>query len=295
MKQFFTLLLLCVAVLSLQAKQYCHEALKQGDNTIYLTCQKISDGNYQMKIEADVDLIGLGGSFCHVNGTEPYQLNADGHFAISADKRTITCDIQSTSAPVIYTPLYVLMPGEVNFGQPADIEWGTCDGSGNGNQGGNEGGEGNEGETDKPDQPEDIWTDFLGDGAGEGKYTNLYKVEKVDGLNVINIQNAPKAGVAAIYIAFPAAPIVDCNVASEVEGAGIWLFLTAFTLKETTVTLKAGDKQYTFRVWYKNGIDTTSLDVTPQNNQSVARKVMIDGQIYILRDGVRYNIFGLRQ
>ncbi len=287
MKQLFTLLLFCTVVLSLQAKQYCHEPLKQGDNTIYLTCQKLSDGNYQLKIEADVDLLGLGGSFCHVNGTEPYQLNAEGHFAISADKRTITCDIQSTSAPVIYTPLYVLMPGEVNFGQPAEIEWGTCDGSGNGNQGGN----GNEGGNDNPDDPsQDIWTDFLGDGAGGGIYNNLYKVEKVDGLNVINIQNAPKAGVAAIYIAFPAAPIVDCSVASEAEGAGIWLFLTAFTYKETTVTLKAGDKQYTFRVWYKNGKETTGLSNI--NVENTAHKIIKNGQMYILRDGMLYNILG---
>ena len=108
------------------ATQYCHEELSQGDHTIYLSCQMLSEGNYQIKIEADVEMNGLGGSFCHVNENQPYQLNASGHFVLSDDHKTIVCDIESTTAPNLYTPLYVLMPGEVSFGWPGDVEWGSC-------------------------------------------------------------------------------------------------------------------------------------------------------------------------
>lgn len=121
----FVALTLLMSV-SAQAKQYCHEPLTQGDNTIYLTCEKLSEGHYQYVIEADVELVGLGGSFCNVNGAGGYQLNAPGHFVLSDDKHKITCAIESNADPNLYTPLYVLMPGEVNFGEIRDIEWGLC-------------------------------------------------------------------------------------------------------------------------------------------------------------------------
>lgn len=124
-KIFFLAALLSASVLSFSA-QYCHEELTNGNHTIYLSCQMLSEGNYQIKIEADVEMSGLGGSFCHVNENQPYQLNASGHFVLSDDHKTITLDIESTTAPNLYTPLYVLMPGEVSFGWPSDIEWGLC-------------------------------------------------------------------------------------------------------------------------------------------------------------------------
>jgi|GEM_PF-1198465 len=97
--------------ITMSAKQYCHEELTNGDNKIYLTAQKLSDGNYQI-----------------VNGVGGYQLNAEGHFVLSADKKTITMDIASNADPNLYTPLYVLMPGEVAYTWPTDVEWGLCEG-----------------------------------------------------------------------------------------------------------------------------------------------------------------------
>lgn len=114
-----------LGTLTVSAKQYCHEPLTSGSNTVYLTAQKITDSQYQLKIEADVDLAGLGGSFCSTSGGN-LQLNGPGNYEVSADKRTITVDIPSTTPPQLYTPLYVLMPGEVNFGEYKDIEWGVC-------------------------------------------------------------------------------------------------------------------------------------------------------------------------
>lgn len=112
------------------ATQYCHTPITANDGVtvVYLTCQSPAAGQYEIKIEADVDMEGLGGSFANVNGVSGYQLNASGNFTLSSDKRTITIPITSTSAPSLYTPLYLLMPGEKVFAWPADVEWGTCSG-----------------------------------------------------------------------------------------------------------------------------------------------------------------------
>lgn len=112
--------------LSANATQYCHEALTNGANTVYLTCQKLGTDAYQIVIEG-TGLTGLGGSYMNVNGTGGYYLNGD-HCTVSADGDSIVCNITSTTEPSFYTPLYVLMPGEINFGQP-DITWGTCSGN----------------------------------------------------------------------------------------------------------------------------------------------------------------------
>jgi len=111
---------------------YCHTTITASDGvtSVYLTCKLVSAGNYQIKIESDVAMAGLGGSFCTVNGVGGYQLNAGGHFVLSTDSKTITCDIASTSGPNLYTPLYILMPSEKVFTWPSDVDWtSTCSGS----------------------------------------------------------------------------------------------------------------------------------------------------------------------
>ncbi len=119
--------LLCASVMG-WATDYCHTEMSAGGKTIYLTCQEVSAGNYQLKVECNEAMSGLGGSFCEVNGVGGYQLNAAGHYALSGDGKTITCDIESTSAPRVYTPLYVLIDGEKNFGDISDASWAACAG-----------------------------------------------------------------------------------------------------------------------------------------------------------------------
>ena len=98
---------------------YCQTPLTSGTNTIYLTCEKVSDGNYRMTVEGE-NLTGFGGSFYNPGGK-------DLRDAITSQTSTkIVCDIAAESAPVFYTPLYVNMPGEVNFGAINDIVWGQC-------------------------------------------------------------------------------------------------------------------------------------------------------------------------
>lgn len=113
---------------SLHATQYCETPLTSGDHTIYLSCQKFSEGNYQILIEGE-SLTGLGGSYVNANGEAGYYLNGD-HMVVAEDGTSITCNITSTTDPSFYTPLYVIFGegvGQITYTAPADIEWGTCD------------------------------------------------------------------------------------------------------------------------------------------------------------------------
>lgn len=96
--------------------------------------------------------------------------------------------------------------------------------------------------------------DFIGDGAGGGKYSNKYKVETVDGLSVVNIQKPGFADEAGIYMTLPA-EISECSVASVIQGAGIVVYLSAFTAQETEVTIQyVPANEVTFHVYYADGV-----------------------------------------
>ena len=69
---------------------------------------------YELIITSAEDMEGLGGSYWHINGSEGSDLKTD--ILVSADKKAISVRATSTTAPALYTPLYVMMPGEVNFG-----------------------------------------------------------------------------------------------------------------------------------------------------------------------------------
>ena len=94
-----------------------------GGHTIHLDASYVGD-IYTLVITSADDMEGLGGSFWNVNGasTDMRSNSGTNSYTVSGDKKTITCQVQSTSAPNIHTPLYVLMPGEVNFGN-VTLNW----------------------------------------------------------------------------------------------------------------------------------------------------------------------------
>ena len=94
--------------------------------------------------------------------------------------------------------------------------------------------------------------EFLGDGAGGGKYTNKYKVSAADGLSVVNIQKPGFTTEPSIYVTVPAG-ILDCNVSSAIQGAGIALHLSAFTAQETAVTINYAGGSCNFWVYFADG------------------------------------------
>ncbi len=104
---------------------------------------------------------------------------------------------------------------------------------------------------------------FLADGAGEGAYANKYKVEAAFGQNVVNIQKPGFAAEAGIYTNFPAG-ISSCDLPAgkyAIEGAGVVMYLSAFTAKETAVSVEAGGVNYDFKVFYADG--TGEIDNNP--------------------------------
>lgn len=94
--------------------------------------------------------------------------------------------------------------------------------------------------------------EFIGDGAGGGKYSNKYKIETVDGLSVVNIQKPGFATEDGIYVTVPSG-ISSVSVASAIQGAGAVLYLSAFTAQETEVTIVHVQGSLTFQVYYADG------------------------------------------
>lgn len=79
----------------------------------------VGTNNYELIITSEEQMEGMGGSFWNVNGEGADMRNT---LVISGDKKTMTIVVESTSAPNIYTPLYILMPGEISF-SPVTLEW----------------------------------------------------------------------------------------------------------------------------------------------------------------------------
>lgn len=104
--------------------------------------------------------------------------------------------------------------------------------------------------------------EWLGDGAGGGAYANKYKVAAAFGQTVVNVQHPGFAAEDGIYTNFPAG-IESCTLPAGkyvIEGAGMVLYLSAFTQKETEVTVVAGSVSYDFKVFYADGEGEVSGD-----------------------------------
>ncbi len=96
-----------------------HTILIQGKHFVNL-----AEDNWQVIITSDDDLSGLGGSFWTLSsGGSDMRTN----LSLSGDKKTMIITASSTTKPSLYTPLYVTMPGEVNFCEGSyfneNMEW----------------------------------------------------------------------------------------------------------------------------------------------------------------------------
>ena len=121
-KLFLFVALLCASVI-VSGKQYCQEPLTgANENTILLSCELFGD-NYRITVEGE-NIQGLGGSFFTINETQNVMMST--YAQVSEDGKKLVINVASSTVPVVYTPLYVMMPGEVAFSFPNDVEWGTC-------------------------------------------------------------------------------------------------------------------------------------------------------------------------
>ena len=110
---------------------------------------------------------------------------------------------------------------------------------------------------------------WLPDGAGEGAYANKYKVEAAFGQNVVNIQL--DGDNPAVYTYFLAA-VTSCSLPAgqyRINGAGVYLYLSAFTAKETAVSVEAGGVTYDFKVFYADGTGEISDNPEGQGDEPV--------------------------
>ena len=115
---------------------YCQNTLTNGANSIDLTCEKVSVGNYRIIIEgSNLGQNGMdnatSGSFIIVNNekteniTKGSQLKQYINTTLSTTSKVI-CEVPSIVDPKFDGNLYIMMPGEVNFGAISDVIWGTC-------------------------------------------------------------------------------------------------------------------------------------------------------------------------
>lgn len=122
---------------------------------------------------------------------------------------------------------------------------------------------------------------FLGDGAGGGKYTDKYKVEKVEGITeIVNIQQPGWAKEAGIYITFPAG-ITSCSVSGDIQGAGMIMHLSAFTAQETEVTVVHASGTVVFHVYYADGVSTSVIDKPRMISASLERVDMNNAYVRV--------------
>ena len=138
--------------------------------------------------------------------------------------------------------------------------------------------------------------DWLGDGAGGGAYTEKYKAvvsPKLAGGAGGFINNIQLHGcVAAIHIAMPSAAFGAFSLDEsqyDREGAGFFPHLDIFKEKETVFTVVCNDVTYTFTVFFVDGVSTALNNVAAPVK---AVKVIEDGQIILIRNGVKYNALG---
>lgn len=139
--------------------------------------------------------------------------------------------------------------------------------------------------------------EWLGDGSPEQTFGNQFKICK-DGTQpgVVNIQKPGWAAETGIYLTFPSAAFGEISLPENKyvkEGAGIVFYLSAFTAKETEVSVICESNEIIFTVYNDKGTDeATALINTKPEVKAV--KTVINGQVVIIRDGKMINVLGVQ-
>lgn len=139
--------------------------------------------------------------------------------------------------------------------------------------------------------------EWLGDGSPEQTFGNQFKVCK-DGTQpgVVNIQKPGWAAETGIYLTFPSAAFGEISLPENnyvKDGAGIVFYLSAFTAKETEVSVMCDSNEIIFTVYNDKGTDkATALINTKPEVKAV--KTVINGQVVIIRDGKMINVLGVQ-
>lgn len=121
------------------------------------------------------------------------------------------------------------------------------------------------------------WDDLEWLGTTDSNYANQFKIcLGTPAPSVVNIQQPGFAGEIGIYVTFPAAAFTSFSLDENkyaVQGAGVILYLSAFTAKETEVTIVESGVDYVFTVYNDKGTEaggTYTITVAEAANGTVA-------------------------
>ena len=138
--------------------------------------------------------------------------------------------------------------------------------------------------------------DFLGDGSTEQTHSNQFKVCKVgEQPNVVNIQTPGFATETGIYVNFPSAVFGEISLSEGqyvIQGAGMVLYLSAFTQEYTEVTVNWEGNDIVFTVYNAQGgtPEPTAISNTAADAEAV--KVLNNGMLLIRKGNKTYNVMG---
>lgn len=96
---------------------------------------------------------------------------------------------------------------------------------------------------------------WIGNGSGNAAYTDAMKIDLPSGFTVVNLQSS-FGTEAGIYITTPSDIGLTCDLPAgkfATQGTGMLLYLSAFTLQETPVTVTSGGTDYVVTVFWKDG------------------------------------------
>ena len=150
------------------------------------------------------------------------------------------------------------------------------------------------------------WDNIQWLGSTDAAYAEQFKVCVGDPkpTDVVNIQSPGWATEIGIYITFPSAAFTSFSLptsAYDIDGAGVIFHISAFTAKETEVTVVCESKDYVFTVFNKKGTEPIVGDkYYMKNNWDAAsdwtwKEMTKDGDNYKLENvvfggtGVNYN------
>lgn len=236
MKKHFTLLfaLLCASVMG-WATKYCGEALESTTGattgqTVEFTASKTGALETTFSITSTTStVVGLYEAVLQNNGGGVLNGDWSNNSGWTLEGNTLSKVVAWTTYPTGNLQLHLIVRRD-NSGGDSDIMGRTftdidvsaaCSGGG-----------------DEPENPESTpidWTD-----ATTNPYVpdnSVYQIAGFTGSSVVNVQT--NWGHEGIYVTFPNA-VTSCSLGEEgchIEGAGLLMYLTAFTAEETEVTV----------------------------------------------------------
>ena len=136
---------------------------------------------------------------------------------------------------------------------------------------------------------------WIGDGSPEQTFGSQFKVcvGNPAPKEIVNIQKPGWAAESGIYISFPSAAFGEISLPEgkyAIDGAGMVVYVSAFVNKLTDVAIVCDGATYAFTVYNEKGKDASAIESNTIAPKAV--KLIENGQLYIILNGVRYNALG---